>query len=469
MVSGPAGADDPAVNPIAILAVVGLGTLLTAMAGSTVTLALPTLGDDLGVSLESADWVVESYLIAITVVLLLVGRSADLLGHGRVYLTGFLLFGLTSVVCGLANSLALLVAGRIGQGLVAAAVMATGPALLTTTFPPSQRGRALGMVATATYLGLTIGPPVGGWLISTFGWRSVFFLNVPITIVIGALGWRVLPLGRPPRHRATIDWREVVLLAGGAPLFLVALAEGQTWGWTDPLTLGLGAAGLIAIGLFVGFEAHRELPVLALGLFRSRMFSSATISALMNYVALFVAMILAPYYLIEARGLESSRAGMILTAQPLAMAVFTSPAGWLSDRIGSRGLTVLGLTLFAIALTALSTIGPDTSLVRVGAFLALMGTGTGIFISPNSSALMGAAPRDRQGLAGALMAVARNLGMMFGVALGTSVFFAAGGETGHAWSQASYDALGTAFRAGAAVALFGAIVASLRGREPAPE
>ncbi len=454
-------------SPNAVLLIVGLGTLLSAMGGSTVTLALPELGNDLGITLQQAGWIMESFLLAVTVLLLAAGRAADLLGHGRVYLTGFALFGVTSLICGLAGDFRLLVGARVLQGIAAALVMATGPALLTLSFPPQQRGRALGNLSTATYIGLTLGPPLGGWLVSALGWRWVFYLNVPVALVVVAIGLRALPKA-PPRERTGVDWGGLALLVVGMPLVLAAVAEGRSWGWTSAWTLGCAGLGLVALAAFVVVETRVAAPLLDLGLFRSRMFSGATASALLNYVAMFVSIILMPYFLVEARGLETSHAGLLLSAQPLVMALVASPAGWLSDRIGSRGLAVAGMLVMAAGLGWLSTAGLDTPLWRVAAPLAVMGLGTGVFISPNSSALMGAAPRRRQGIAGGVMAVARNLGMMTGVALAMTVFHGAGGHTGQAWGAADYGALQVALLVAAGAAVLAAGAAALRGQRAAP-
>jgi EmrB/QacA subfamily drug resistance transporter len=445
-----------------VLLVVGLGTFLGAAQGSTVNLALPDIGRDLGIAIDLTGWVVSAFLLAVTVLLLVAGRASDLLGHRKVYLVGQLLFGLASLVAGLCDGIGTLIAARLVQGCGGAMVMATGPALLTTSFPPSQRGRALGMLATATYTGLTIGPPIGGWIVAQFSWRWVFFLNLPVALLITALGWLYLP--RAVRRRAVpFDWGGAAALVLGLPLLLVALAQGERWGWGSELTLTCAAAGGLLVALFVILQRRGSSPLLDFGLFRSRVFTGAVLSALGNYVALFIPIILLPFYLIEALDVTPSRAGLLLSAQPIMMAVVTSPSGRLSDRIGSRGLATGGLLVLAVGLAGLATVGPTTSTFVVAAWLAVMGLGTGIFISPNSSALMGAAPPAQQGVAGSVMAVARSLGMIIGVAAATSIYVAAGGQTGRAWIAADYQALRVALWVAAGVSVASAVAAALRG------
>lgn len=450
-------------HPRLVLLVVGLGTFMSAASGSTVNLALPQLGSDLGVSIDSAGWVVSSYLLSITVLLLVAGRLGDLVGLKLVYLAGFSLFGVASVACGLSPSLHVLIASRLLQGVGASFIMATGPALLTTTFPGKQRGRALGMLATATYSGLTVGPLAGGWVLDALTWPWIFYINVPAAVVVVALGLRFLPRGER-RTDQPFDLLGSLTVLSGLPLLLIAVSRGVDWGWTSPATLGCAVGGIALLGAFVWQQTRAESPMLDLSLFKSKVFSGAVLSALGNYVALFVAIILLPYYLTEARGSDSLHAGIILSAQPLVMAIVASPAGRLSDRIGSRGLATSGMLVLAVGMGGLAFVDGQTPLWLVATWLGVVGLGTGIFISPNSSSLMGSAPRNKQGVAGGVMAVARNLGMMIGVSSATTLFRMAGGETGGTWETADFTALHVAMAFGAVVGVLSALAAALRGR-----
>jgi len=456
-------ASSTAVRPWLVLLVVGLGTLLSAASASTVNLALPHIGGELSISVDLAGWVMSSFLLAVTVLLLVAGRVADLIGHQKVYLVGFALVGLASLGCGLAGSIETLLGARVLQGVGGAMVMATGPALLTTSFPGSQRGRALGMLSTATYTGLTVGPPLGGWVVSAASWRWVFFINLPVALLVVALGLGCLPRSKP-RPTSSFDWGGALTLVTGLPLLLFAAAQGNRLGWTTLPIVASAAAGLLLLGAFVWLEARGRRPLLDLGLFRSQVFAGAVLSAFGNYVSLFVPIILLPFFLIEGLGLSASRAGLLLSAQPLVMALVAWPSGRLSDRIGSRGLATVGLLVLAVGLGGLSTLGQHSSSLAVSGWLGVMGLGTGIFISPNSSALMGAAPRRQQGVAGGVMGVARNLGMIVGVAVGTSVFMAAGGRTGRSWEPADYQAFSTALWVACGVCVLSALAAVLRGK-----
>jgi EmrB/QacA subfamily drug resistance transporter len=407
--------------------------------------------------------VTQAYLLSTGVLLLPAGKLGDLLGHARVYLAGFVLFSSTALLAGLANGLETLLAARLLQGAGGALVAATGPALLTTTTDPSRRGRALGVVATATYTGLTAGPPLGGAIVSALGWRWIFFVHLPVGALVLAAGALCLPRARPARP-ASFDWRGAALLVASLPPLLVALSEGSRLGFGHPAIWGSGLAGIVAVGVFVAHERRCPSPLLDLSLFRSPALSGAVLSALANYVALFVATLLLPFFLEEGLRHHPAAVGMLLAMQPLVMAAVASPSGWLSDRIGSRGLAMAGMLGVAAGLLCLSSLDGEASRATVAACLAVVGLGTGVFISPNSSALLGAAPRAQQGAAASLLAEARVLGMLLGVALGSILFALAGGHSGQAWTAVDFGAMALALRVAAGVAVLGALAAALRGR-----
>ncbi len=453
-----------------VLLVVSLATGLSALSSASINLALPEMGGDLGLDIGSTGWIVTSYLVAATVFLLVAGRIGDLVGHRAVYLAGFALFGAASAVCAAAPGFPALLAGRVLQGLGGAMAMATGPALLTTSFAARHRGRALGTLSTAIYAGLTAGPLLGGWILAVAGWRWIFALNVPMAAAILVLARRLLPGAGPPSRetlpRPPFDLGGAAALAAGLPLLLFALSRGHDLGWGSPSVVAGFAAGAALLAAFVGIEARVPHPLLDLSLFRSRVFSGAALAAAGNYAALFIPIILLPYYLTQARSMDAARAGLLLSTQPLVMALVASPSGRLSDRIGSRGLASGGMLVLAAGIAGLAALGAETPPWVVAVLLAVVGLGTGVFISPNSSALMGAAPRSRQGVAGGVMAVSRNLGMVAGVAAATSLFAAAGGRAGTSWAEGDIHALRVAMAAAAGVALLGAGASALRGPRP---
>jgi len=446
-------------HPWAVLAVVGVCTLLSAMSASTVSLALPKISQELHITIGSASWIMLSYLLPVTVLLMLAGRASDVWGHRTVYLVGFSIFGFASLACGLADTFPILVAGRVLQGVGASMIMASGPPLLISAFPDEKRGQALGSLSTATYVGLTIGPPLGGWIVSGPGWRWIFLLNVPVMLLIVALGLWFLPTGAKRRARSA-DWPGVATFLFGLPLCLLAIVEGERWGWTSWPILGCAFVGLALLAAFFTIERRQNDPLLDLRLFRSKVFSGSVLSALGNYIVLFVPTILLPFCLMEGLRVEPIVVGTLLAAQPLVMAIVASPAGWLSDRIGTRELAVGGLLVLAVGILGLSTINAQSTHYLIAIWLGVVGLGTGIFISPNSSALMGSAPAHQQGIAAGIMALARSTGMMIGVAAGTAIYQAAGGATGRLWQDSDFLAQRHTYWVAFAVCLLAAMASA---------
>jgi EmrB/QacA subfamily drug resistance transporter len=405
-----------------VLAAIGIGTAMSAVDASIINTVLPLLRRDLGTTVAGVQWVATVYLLTVSALLLAVGRAGDLHGLKRMYLGGFAVFGLGSVLCGLAPSARVLVAMRAVQGAGAAMLFANGPAILTRSFPPEQRGRALGAQGTFTYLGLMVGPALGGWLASALGWRSVFFINVPVAIVGIAYAIRTIPHDVPSASRERFDVGGAIAFAAGLLALLIALNQGHAWGWTAPATLGLMAAAVVVLGAFLRLQRRRPDPVLDLSLFRSRVFSAATGSALLNYLSVYCVTFVVPFLLVQGRHLDMARAGIVLTAQPIVMAVVAPFSGALSDRIGSRVLAVGGMLVTSVGALLLAAAAPRAPLTAIAGGLAVVGLGVALFVSPNNSALMGSAPRHRQGIAGGVMATARNLGMCLGIGLSGAVF-----------------------------------------------
>jgi EmrB/QacA subfamily drug resistance transporter len=405
-----------------ILIALGIGTFMSALDGSVVNTILPVLRSELHASMAGIEWVTTVYLLVVSALLLIVGRAGDLYGHKVVYLTGFALFIAGSALCGASTSLRMLIVMRGVQAIGAAMIYANAPAILTKAFPPEQRGSALGAQATFTYLGLTAGPSLGGWLAAAFGWRSVFYINLPVGLIAAGLAARVVVRDRPDTQRERFDFAGAALFTSGLIALLVALNQGHDLGWTSMPIVALFAAAVLLLASFLAVERRRAAPMLDLTLFHSRVFSAATASALLNYICTYAVLFVVPFLLIQGRGLNTQRAGLVLTAQPIVMAIVAPLAGSLSDRIGSRILATSGMFVFACGLVLLGWLAPAASLLMLAAGLAVIGVGIGLFTTPNNSALMGAAPRHRQGIASGVIASARNVGMVLGVGLAGAVF-----------------------------------------------
>ncbi|MNX05649.1 Multidrug resistance protein stp [compost metagenome] len=404
-----------------VLVSVGISTFMSALDGSVVNTILPVVSHDYGSPVSYVEWVITVYLLVISALLLGFGRLGDMHGYKRVYLTGCVLFVIGSALCGASPTLHGLVAFRALQAIGAAMLYANSPAILTNSFPASQRGRALGLQATMTYLGLSVGPALGGWLTDQLTWRSVFYINVPVGIVALAFGAYFIPARKAVPTDARFDWLGASAFGLGLIALLLGLNQGASWGWRSPPILALFALALAMFGGFLAIERASPEPMLKLNLF-NREFSAASASAVLNYIAVSGSLFLLPFYLIQGRGLTPAQVGLTLSMQSLTMALCAPLSGALSDRIGTRLPAAAGMLLLAIGLGILSRLGPTTPHPHILLGLAVLGLGTGIFISPNNCSLMGAAPPEDQGLAGGILATARNVGMVLGVGLTGAVF-----------------------------------------------
>jgi EmrB/QacA subfamily drug resistance transporter len=405
-----------------VLLAVGLGTFMTALDSSVVNTILPLIRQTYHTEVANVEWVVVIYLLVLSALLLSFGRLGDMHGHKQVFLAGFGLFVVSSVLCGFSNSVWMLVLFRGLQALGGAMLAANSPAILTKTFQPAQRGRVLGLQATMTYLGLTVGPSLGGWLAHWIGWQSVFFINIPVGLAAVILSWRYIPQDASEPHLEKFDTSGSLTFTIGLVMLLLGLNQGHNWGWSSPPIIALLVAAAVFLALFVRIELHAKSPMLDLKLFQAPKFSLSTTSAILNYICVYSVIFLMPFYLIQGRGLNSSQAGLILTAQPIIMAIIAPISGAWSDRLGTRWPGVFGMSILSIGLFLLSRLDAASSTLQITASLAVVGLGTGAFISPNNSALMGSAPRHRQGIAAGVLATARNLGMVLGVGVSGAVF-----------------------------------------------
>lgn len=441
-----------------VLLAVGIGTFMSALDGSVVNIILPVVSRDFHSDVATIEWVVTIYLLVVSGLLLSFGRLGDLRGNKSIYVAGFVIFIVGSALCGIAPTEFLLVAARALQALGAAMLFSNSPAILTKNFPVAQRGQALGMQGTMTYLGLTIGPSLGGWLTTQFGWRAVFYINVPVGLLALFLSQRVIPVEPPNPQTERFDVIGAATFMVGLVLLLLALNQGHEWGWTSPVILTLLVIAISVLAGFIVLETRVASPMLDLSLFGRRLFSASVASAMLNYIALYSVLFLMPFYLIQGRGLNAAQAGLLLTAQPLIMAIAAPISGTLSDRIGARVLSTTGMAIMACGLFLLSRLDASSPQSQIAFALAITGLGTGMFVSPNNSALMGSAPRNRQGIAAGILASARNVGMVLGVGLAGAIF-----TTVFAQANDLFSAVSAGFVTGAVVAMLGIVTSIVRG------
>ncbi len=460
-------------HPWRIFGLVAVGVFMSTLDSSIVNIALPAIMKDLQSSFAGVEWVVMIYLLTVSSLLMSFGRLSDIVGRRNVYFTGFLLFAGGSFLCGFSPSVDWLIGFRALQGCGAAMLMACSPAIIVDVFPEAERGRALGTIGAVVAIGLTLGPALGGLLIHYISWRAIFYLNVPIGIIAALLVLRLfrgrtLNLWRPQ----PFDWRGAILLAGALGALLLAVSHTHQWAL---LSWPRMICGLLALGcglLFVYAERRVSRPLIDFSLFRIRLFVLPIAGAVLLFVSLFSIVFLMPFYLVDYAGFAENHAGLILIT-PFIFLFFMAPlAGSLYDRIGSRLLCTSGMAVLFLSLLLFARLPENPSALAVIWRLAFAGVGTALFTSPNTSAAMNAVPPSQRGVASGMVATARNLGMVLGIAMAGAVFYGTFQLLSDGVALQQYDpSLAPAFRtafswamtAGAMTAAAGTALAFLRG------
>jgi EmrB/QacA subfamily drug resistance transporter len=410
-----------------VFGIVAVGVLMATIDSSIVNVSLPVIARGFGVPLGGAvEWVVIAYLVVVASLLLTVGRISDVAGRRRVWAAGLATFTAASALCGAAPSLGALVGFRALQGIGSAGTMAVSPAMLVAAFPPEQRGRALGLNAVVVGLGISLGPTLGGVITEHFGWRWIFYVNVPLGILGVAASLRVLP-HETAETRQRVDWVGALLLAAGLGGLTAGLSFGPELGWSSAPLLVCGVLAIAGIAGLVARVVLADQPLVDPRLWQNRVFASASVSLLLAFIATFAVAVFLPFYLVQLRGFSAQRAGLLLTPLPLTIAVVSPVTGSLADRFGTQKLAAGGMFLAAAGLAWLAFLEVDASIPRIVGNLLLIGVGQAAFQPPNNSALMGAAPRDRQGVAAGVLATGRTLGQSLSVAFAGALFGLFGG------------------------------------------
>ncbi|HHU75703.1 MAG TPA: MFS transporter [Firmicutes bacterium] len=397
-----------------ILIAIMLGGIMGPIDASIVNVILPTIAGFFGVSIATAQWVPLIYLLTISSLLLFYGRLGDIFGYKQVYLAGLASFTVASALCGLAPTIHWLIAFRAFQGIGSGMMMSVPFAILTTVFQPQERGRALGINAISISAGLAFGPTLGGILASLWSWRLVFLINIPIGIVAFLWGWKVIPelKGQPGKIDTTGAVAAFICLFSF--LFFINQLQGTGIG---PTTVGALAIAIISGISFIYIENHSPQPMVKLALFANKTFTLGNISAMLNFASQYIMVFATPFYLQRVLHYPPDKIGFLMTCFPLAVMIIAPFSGTLSDRLGTRGLAAAGAALCAVALATMAFLPVEASPLTVGWRLAFFGLGTGLFQSPNNSAVMGSAPRLHLGVASGVLATVRNTGMAIGIAM----------------------------------------------------
>lgn len=399
-----------------VLAAVSMGVFLSTIDSSIVNVALPTLVRQFQTNFQTVQWVVLAYLLTLATLLLSTGRLADMIGKKRIYTVGFVVFTIGSLLCGLSPSINLLIIFRILQAIGATMILALGMAIVTEAFPRSERGVALGITGTMVSIGIILGPTLGGLIIDALTWHWIFFVNLPVGIIGTLMVIRFVPSTRP-KSIQRFDLPGAVTLFGCLLSISLALTLGQSYGFLDPRIVLLFLASLVFLVIFLYIERHSAHPMIDLGLFRNLMFSISLLTGLVTFFAIAGTLILMPFYLENVLGYNTRQVGLLIAVVPVSMGVIAPLAGHLSDRFGSRIITVIGLGILFLGYGGLSTLNITTGTAGYLLRFVPIGIGMGVFQSPNNSAIMGVAPRDRLGIVSGMLAVNRTLGQTMGIAV----------------------------------------------------
>jgi EmrB/QacA subfamily drug resistance transporter len=406
-----------------VLLVTTIGSFMAPFDGSIVIIAIPAIASSMMIGLETVVWISIAYLLVLTVLLINAGRLADLRGRKRTYILGFIIFTAGSILSGVSATGSQLVIFRALQGIGAAFVAANSPAIVTESFESWERGKALGINAMAVYVGLTSGPVIGGLLVQSFGWRSIFYVNVPIGILVVTLAAMKLKERKASSSGERFDFPGAVTLSIALASLLAALTLGGSFGWYSSATLALLILTVSAFLLFIYAESRlTRYPIFDLSLFtKNRLFAAANIAALLNYIAISGVTFMISIFLQNIQGLQPESAGLCLIAMSVAMALLSPPSGWLADRVGSRSLSTIGMIIVTVGLLLLSQLTAASPVDDIIMRLTFLGIGFGLFSSPNTRAVMSSVERKKLGVASGTLSTMRATGQSVGLALATAV------------------------------------------------
>jgi EmrB/QacA subfamily drug resistance transporter len=389
--------------------------LLAATNSGTLIIALPDLERSLHTSLLALVWVILAYLIAATVLVLSAGRLSDLFGRKRAYVGGFVLFALASLGAGFASDGTTLILWRILQGVGSAFLFANAAALVTDAFPHDQLGLAMGANTMVAAIGLVLGPVLGGALVA-ISWQWVFWFNVPLALAGATWGALILRELAKPDERRGYDLLGTSVFVVGLTGLVLGISRGGLYGWDNETVIVSLAVGAVLLPAFVVIERRTLSPMLDLSIFSNRLFTAASAAAFINGLARFALMFLFVFYFQGPQGDSPITAGLKLMPLALGMLVSSPLAGAYADRHGSRGLAALGMLVTASGLAAMTTLEVHTPYWQSALFLALVGTGSGMFNSPNTAAMMGAVPAYRRGIAAGARTLLQNTGAVISIA-----------------------------------------------------
>ncbi|MDI3271599.1 MFS transporter [Pseudomonas sp. AL03] len=434
-----------------VLASLSLSMLLSSLGTSIANVGLPTLAQVFNASFQEVQWIVLAYLLAITTLIVSVGRLGDITGRRRLLLAGIGVFTLASALCGFALSLWMLIGARALQGLGAAIMMALTMAFVGETVAKAKTGSAMGLLGTMSAIGTAMGPSLGGLLIGGFGWRAIFLITVPLGLLTWVLAHRYLPADRqkPKTDRAGFDPLGTLLLALTLAAYALAMTLGR--GSFGLINIALLLAAGVGVGLFVFAEARVTSPLIRLAIFRDPVLSGSLAMSLLVATVMMATLVVGPFYLVQGLGLDAVLVGLVLSVGPFVAALTGVPAGRIADRFGARRMTLVGLAAMATGCFTLSVL-PET--FGIGGYLlpmVVITLGYALFQTANNTAVMADVQPDQRGVISGMLNLSRNLGLITGASALGAVFALASAAVDIATAQP--EAVASGMRITFAVAL----------------
>jgi EmrB/QacA subfamily drug resistance transporter len=395
---------------------------------TVVNVALPSIQKDLGSSISGLEWTVNAYTLSFAVLLVTGGRLGDIFGRRRMFLFGVVVFGLSSALIGFSQSDTWLIAFRAVQGVGAAFMMPATLSIISNAFPPQERGRAIGTWAGVSAMALAIGPVVGGFLVEHVSWQSIFFLNVPVAAVAVFVTLAAAQESRDETSTHHVDLPGVLTISLGLAALVLALVEGNAWGWGSPEVLGLMAFSALALVTFVVAERRSPEPMVDFSFFRSRSFLGANLVSFIVTFAMLAMFFFLALYMQNVRGYSPLEAGIRFLPSTVMIIIMGPLAGRLTDRIGPRPLMTAGLLIVAVSMFWQGHLAVDTSYGFLLPAFMLMGIGMGLVMSPMSTAAMNAVEHTKAGVASGILSMSRMVGGTFGVAVMGALVTALGSD-----------------------------------------
>ena len=443
------------------LAAVAFGLFMIMLDNTIVNVALPSIQRDLHMPISSLEWVVTAYALTFAALLITGGKLGDLYGRRRLFTAGLVVFTLASLLCGLAPSSGFLIGMRALQGVGAAMMNPATLSIISATFPPKERGQAIGIWAGVSALALAIGPLVGGLIVDNISWNWIFYVNVPVGVIGIVVSRLVISESRDTSHEQSIDLPG--LFTSGAGLFALsyALIEGNRHGWASPEIIGLFVAAVVLLVAFVVLEHRQRLPMLDLSLFRIGAFTGANLVAMLVSLGMFGVFFFISLYVQNILGFSPTKAGAIFLPMTVLIIIVAPIAGKLSDRVGSRWLMGAGMTLVGISLLLYQDVGLHTTFWGLLPQLLLGGVGMAMTMSPMTAAAMGAVPVDKAGVGSGVLNSFRQVGGSLGIALMGAILvsYQVPGVSREVATQNFLDGLHAALLVAAAITFAAAIVA----------